>query len=883
MRYHSARMTLTAGSRLGSYEIVALLGAGGMGEVYQARDSRLGRDVALKILPAPFAKDEDRLARFEREARALASLNHPNIAQIYGVEESGGRRALVMELVPGRTLEQILSIGEPVPPADAAAIARQIIAALEAAHDCGIVHRDLKPANIKVRDDGAVKVLDFGLARAFDANATGSSAGGAALPTVTSPAFTAMGVILGTAAYMSPEQARGQAVDKRADIWAFGVVVFEMLSGRRLFEGGTVSDTLASVLRQDVPWDALPASTPLALRRLLQRCLERDPKKRLRDIGDARIDEPLDDGDRAGIRRDGPPARARWMTLAWIASLLLAAAAAAAAAWMARTPRETAPRRLSILTEDGAPANEASISPDGRYISYATADRLWLQQLTDARAREVPGGEEARSAFWSPDSAWLGFQARGHLWKIAVGSGSAPIVIARVPADFTIVGGAAWLPDGRIVFSTGSSGLYEVPAGGGTPKVLLPLEAGKDNDFHEVRVLPGSNTLLFVTHPIGADAPFTIDTFDGTARKRVFIPPSQPRAPQYSPTGHLLYALDSGLWAVAFDAANLATSGDPFLVEAGGGSPSLAADGTLVLVPGRAGGPQELVWLDRAGKASAALSAVNAPIAGVRVSRDGTRAVASVNSGGNVDLWLFATTRLAEQRLTREADADITPAWLSSGRIVYSCAGKVCTRAADGASDRQVIADGPVYGVASTPDGARILLYQAGATTLSDIFVVDPPSDTSATRVVPKPVIAAERQQRRADVSPDGNYIAYESNETGRYEIYASRFPSGEGKWDVSRGAGLWPRWSEKGDRLFFVDERSRIVEVDVQVAPSFAVGPKRVAIAAQPLSIDPARDGFDRSVDGQRFLVARSRVEDRRRASVFVIDNWARLYRSRD
>jgi Tol biopolymer transport system component/predicted Ser/Thr protein kinase len=870
-------MTLAAGGRIGSYEVVGPLGAGGMGEVYQARDTRLGRDVALKILPDVFARDDDRLARFEREARALAALNHSNIAQLYGIEDSGGRPALVMEFVPGRTLEQILANGEPMAAAEVIAIARQIADALEAAHDCGIVHRDLKPANIKVRDDGAVKVLDFGLARAFDPHV--SSPGAPALPTVTSPAFTAMGVVLGTAAYMAPEQARGQTVDKRADIWAFGVVLFEMLSGRRLFAGETVSDTLAAVLRQDVPWDALPASTPASLRRLLKRCLERDPKKRLRDIGDAWPDHLRDEEEPVREPRGTPPRRSPWRAAAWIASVIVTAGAAAAAGWFARTPPEPPVRRSALLTEDGMPPLEAAISPNGRFIAYATAEKVWLQSLSEGRAREVPGGGEAHQLFWSPDSAWLGFQARGQLWKSAVGGSSASIAIARVPADFTTAGSAAWLPDGRIVFTTGSSGLYEVPADGGTPKVALALDPAKETDFHEARSLPGTNAVLFVVHPVSAAAPYTMDVYDGRTRKQVFTPPADIRTPFYSPTGHVLYVHDGSLWAIAFDAASLETRGNPFLVEAGAASPSVAADGTLVMLPSRAGAPQELVWLERSGKASEPLSTVNAPIGGIRLSPDGTRAVASVSAGGNADVWLFDTRRVAEQRLTREREPDTSPAWLSNGRIAYSCDRRVCLRAADGSTGRQVILDGPVHHVGSTPDGARVLVSQAGPTSLSDIFMIGAPAGTGRPSPL-TPVIATDRQQRRSDVSPDGKYIVYESNEPGRYEIYASRFPSGEGKWDVSRGAGTWPRWSAKGDRIFFADEQSRIVEVDVQADASFAIGGRRVALAAQQFGADPVRDGFDRSLDGQRFLVARAPLENRRRASMFIVENWVRLYR---
>ena len=399
----------------------------------------------------------------------------------------------------------------------------------------------------------------------------------------------------------------------------------------------------------------------MALRRLLQRCLQRDPKKRLRDIGDARIDEEVMD-EEAAVRgaRVTPARRSPWYALAWIGSLLLAASAAAAAVWMARTPPDLPARRFTIATEDGAAPTEASISPDGRFLAYVTAERVWLQQLTEARAREVPGGDQRRSIFWSPDSAWLGFQVRGQLWKIAVTVGSAPIAIARLPADFTFVGAAASLGDGRILFTTGSSGLYEVPAGGGTPRIVAPTRGREKTTISTMcgrcpTATPSCSWSI-------QSATRRTRSMRSTARPASgsTSPASDIHSPSYSPTGHLLFVKEGNLWAVPFDAAALEARGNPFLVEAGAGSASVAADGTLVFVPGAGGGPQELVWLNRAGKLSGALSSVNAPIAGMRLSPDGTRALAAVNSAGNTDVWLFDTTRIAEQRLTREAEADIT-------------------------------------------------------------------------------------------------------------------------------------------------------------------------------------------------------------------------------
>jgi hypothetical protein len=499
-------MTLPAGTRIGPYEILAPIGAGGMGEVYRARDTRLDRDVAIKILPALFATDPERLARFEREAKTLASLNHPNIAQIFGIERAPSGHALVMELVDGEDLSARISRG-PVPIEDAIAIARQIADALEAAHERGIIHRDLKPANVKVRDDGTVKVLDFGLAKAFDPSAASDSAV-VNSPTFTSPAMTQMGMILGTAAYMAPEQAKGRAVDKRADIWAFGVVLFEMLTGRRAFEGDDVSTILAAVLMRDPDWTALPAGTPSNLRNLLRRCLERDPRRRLRDIGEARLvlESPaaVEEAHTSGARGGG--ASRAWPAVA-AASVLLAAALAG---WTALTPAAvTVPIHAAImlppgteyLIESATPPNLA-ISPDAALVAFSATPigsstesaTLFLRRLSDGVTTAVPDSAGARVPFFSPDSRWVAFLTGSVLKKASV-SGGAPSTISK---GISNIWGSDWLSGGTIVFShpqPSGEMLYTVSDQGGEPALLTRTDRlDLDNSFP--RALDGEHLIV---------------------------------------------------------------------------------------------------------------------------------------------------------------------------------------------------------------------------------------------------------------------------------------------------------------------------------------------------------------------------------------------------
>jgi serine/threonine-protein kinase len=564
-------MTIAVGTRLGPYEVVSLIGQGGMGEVYRARDTKLHRDVAIKVLPSEVAADLDRLARFEREAQVLAALNHPNIAHIHGIEDSTGTPALVIELVEGPTLADRIAKG-PIPLDDALPIAKQIAEALEAAHEQGIIHRDLKPANIKVRTDGAVKVLDFGLAKALDpaASVPGSAT---ILPTITTPAMTQMGVILGTAAYMSPEQARGKPVDKRTDIWAFGCVLYELVTGTRVFDGDDISTTLAAVLKSDPTWSALPAATPTAVRRLLRACLDKDPRMRLQSIGDARVEidhvlsgvreEPLvAAGDVAvPLRRLVP-----WAVSAAVAGMLVGSGLVAMRSGLWRTAPPTRPLQLEATT--GADASIVSVgaslavSPDGSMLVFAGVPRagpqqLYLRRLGELRATPIAGTATARNPFFSPDGQWVGFFADGHLKKIAVMGGAA---VSLCPASDDR--GGAWTDDGSIIFQpqAGNSGLLRVSSAGGTPVPVTKLGTGEVT-HRWPQVLPGGKALIYTAHAY-------ITGFDDAAVVVQTLPDGPPRVVhrggyygRYLRSGHLVYVHQGTLFAESFDLARLESTG----------------------------------------------------------------------------------------------------------------------------------------------------------------------------------------------------------------------------------------------------------------------------------------------------------------------------------
>jgi serine/threonine protein kinase len=588
----SAPVSLALVTKLGPYEILSPIGAGGMGEVYRAKDTRLDREVAIKVLPDALSRDPERLQRFQREAKVLASLNHPNIAAIYGFEEVDGKAFLVMELAEGETLAKRIKNG-PLPIDDALAVGKQIAEALEAAHEKGIIHRDLKPENVKITPAGKVKVLDFGLAKAVAPADEQSRSRLLNSPTITvghSP--TVAGVILGTAAYMSPEQARGKPLDKRTDIWSFGVVLHETLTGQRVFAGETISDSIGAILHKEPDWATLPSEMPPTIQLLLRRCLTKEPSKRLRDIGDARIElenaiaDPTSSSlglAHAVVAAESVRGHRRTRgAFSTVAALVVVAAIAAVTGWSLRPDPEAPVRKFSITPEDYEPSRGIAMSPDGRKIVYVAANHLWVREIDRLEPRELPGTDNATQPVWSPDGSQIAYATENKLWQIP-SRGGTPTTIGTLPSAMLSVGGLSWLRDGRIMIATGNTGLHEVSARGGEIRTILDVDPATEEDFHHAAALPGGRGVLFTIHRKGG-GPDQIDLWTPTGRKTLLeIEGERFDDPIYSPTGHILYARSTttpGLWALPFSLSDLDVTGEPFLVASDAGRPSVSRDGT---------------------------------------------------------------------------------------------------------------------------------------------------------------------------------------------------------------------------------------------------------------------------------------------------------------
>jgi eukaryotic-like serine/threonine-protein kinase len=877
-------VALTSGSRLGPYEIVCAIGAGGMGEVYRARDTRLNRDVAIKVLPPLFASDPDRLSRFEREAQVLAALNHPHIAHVYGVEEAPGGRALVMEFVDGEDLARRLTRG-PVPVDDALAIARQIADALEAAHERGVIHRDLKPANVKLSEDGSVKVLDFGLAKALDPSSS-SAAHLLNSPTLTSPA-TMAGVVLGTAAYMAPEQAKGKAVDKRADIWAFGVLLYEMLTGARLFEGETIIETMGLVATRAVELSRLPAATPPRIRELLQRCLDKDPKNRLRDIGEARIALTKAIAGEADAAAPASPSRAapaRWAALT-VCALVAGVAAGAATWWWTSSRAPQLPHRRFVLPAPvvGGPSGsrDFAISPDGRAVVYATGGKLHVWELNALRPRELKGagetgaGEAAPAPFWSPDSRFVGYSARGRLWRIGAQDGEA-VAICDIPG--AIVGGA-WLGDGTIVFATTRGPMFQVAAAGGESKVLIPLAPG-DIDFHQPTVLPDARSIVYALHgPGGTD---TIEVFSSGTRKTVLRYPQKARgAPQvfnhpvYSPTGHIVYRLDEGnlgLWAVPFSLTKLAATGEPFLIAPGGRDPAVAGDGTLIYAPTADSAPGQLVWVGLDGSVSGALGTPRHGIDAPALSPDGTRVAFSALENNNSDIWVVDAAGLV--RITATPQNEVFPQWTRDGRsVVFSCpvdnTNAVCARKADGSGETRVLAKNGDLALFA-PDG-RTAVYRTNGSAERGLKILDLQTGVS------RPYLLGTFELTPMGFAADGRYLAYNSFRSGAPRIYVRQYPSGDGEWEIPELNSERVAWPRGGRELFAVLGSARetpvvALTIDTAGTPKFGKPRMLFSTTADKLAL---LGGFDAPPDGRRFLTIQPQKSATDLSGIVVVQNW--------
>jgi Tol biopolymer transport system component len=856
---------LPAGTRFGPYEIVAPIGAGGMGEVYRARDTKLDRDVAIKILPDLFKQDPERLARFEREAKTLASLNHPHIAQVFGLENG----AIVMELVDGRDLSEFVG---PQPFEEAIPIARQIAEAIEAAHDAGVIHRDLKPANVKVRADGTVKVLDFGLAKAMDP-AGHSTADVANSPTLTARA-TQMGMIIGTAAYMSPEQAKGRPVDKRADVWAFGCVVYELVTGRRTFTGDDVSDTLASVLRQDVDWSKLPPATPPRLRRLLERCLERDPKQRLRDIGEARVELAKIE---AGVPDSGSmmvaapsviaaPARKSlpWLWLS-IAAIVIAAVAAYAG-YQSRALPEVPVLRFKVMPPENAPFQAFAISPNGRYFAFLAENKgirqVWVRPLDSGDAKPLVGTDHAEvSLFWSPDSQSIGFATEGKMKRISLAGGASQII-----CDTPNFSGAAWNQDDIILFAPDTTtGLMTVPASGGAPKPATTVDTKSGEQSHRwPHFLPdGRHFVYYARHPgVNPEGVIMVGSLDDAAT-RISLIKANAHAAYVASAGALLFLSDRTLQAQPFDLSTLKLTGTPVAVADDVGSPSFgrvgigqfSASNTGLLVHGAGILPnRQFVWFDRTGKELSRLGPEGV-FYEMRLAPDLRRAAFRRMTTNNSDLWMMDLVRGVPSRFTFDPTADQFPVWSPAGdQIVFgslrSGNGDLYIRPSNGSKPEELFYGSPMTEAPSdwSRDGKFVLYY---STTPSDIYAL-PMTNTTGPRT-PRPVITGEGNDRDGKFSPDGLWVAYVSNESTRDEVYVQSFAGSGAKNQISTAGGTSPVWRRDGKELYYLAPDRKMMAVSITNG-----APDGLPVALFQTQVDslllPSRFGV--SDDGKRFLI---------------------------
>jgi eukaryotic-like serine/threonine-protein kinase len=848
-----------SGHRVGVFDVGPLLGAGGMGEVYRARDTRLDRDVALKILPEAFAGDAERVARFQREAKMLASLNHPHIAAIYGLEECAGLNLLVMELVEGHDLSQRIARG-PIPIDEALPIATQVAEALEAAHEEGIIHRDLKPANIKVRVDGTVKVLDFGLAKAMEPAAT-SSPRASQSPTITTATMTQAGMILGTAAYMSPEQARGKNVDRRADIWAFGAVLFEMLTGQRAFPGEDLTDTLAAVVKLDPKWDALGADVPARVRHVLRLCLQKDPRLRVQAIGDARLalEGAFETTALPGETRVSAGASWKRLTLVSAGALLLGAALAGGVMWMATPtiPRQVTHAAVPLTPDLPLSPTPIALSPDGLTLAMSAGNLIVLRRLDNPTLTPLPGTEGGRTPFFSPDGNWIGFVAGEELRRVRV-DGTGRQTIARLgQAPRTP---PSWAGDDAIYFGVTGQGLYRVPTTGGPPTPLTQPRREAGEITHESpEVLEEGRTILFTLVRADARVPALLDVASGNWR---VIPGLRSDFARYSPSGRLLYRQGESVFAVPMSLASGTTTGTPAVLFDGvlgaeNSALALSADSTLAYLPNSTatGGQGQIAILSRNGTVTSVVNdsvTLGLASSSLRFSPDAGSIMAVVSSAANTtDLWLHDLGRGARRKLTEQGPNNAAPTWSPDGKqVAFSSTREppgIYVQSVDApGSAKLVLRRGPSSQTpgAWSPDGRMLVFMEANPRTGSDLWTLT--LDGKAA-----PLLATSAQERDPRVSPDGRWLAYQSNTAGRDDVYVASFPSLGSTQLVSIDGGTSPRWA--GAREIVYRRGRQVMSVPVTPSEKLTLGRPTVLFELDDLSSQ-----YDVSPDGRTFVMLR-------------------------
>lgn len=871
-------------TRIGPYTISNEIGRGGMGVVYLARDERLDRDVAVKALPHELAGDPDRMARLEREARVLAQLNHPNIAGIHGIEEQAGQKYLILEYVEGETLGERLDRGA-IPVDEAMVMAIEIASGVEAAHEAGVVHRDLKPDNIKITTDGRIKVLDFGLAR-FD-DGLSSSAASPDAPTIAAPRHspTIPGAILGTAAYMSPEQARGRKIDKRTDIWSFGIILYEMLTGASPFAGDSTNDSIGALLHKEIDFSRLPSTTPQVVHRLLRLCLEREQRKRLRDIGDARLELEAASTNAGTSISQGAIRRGIPATVA-VPAIFAALALGAVGVWFAlpTTPVRPTPLRkleLAIPGLDRRADNPAVISPDGTRIVYTKGGQFWLRSLDSDRAVALEGTENASHPFWSPDGRELGFVIDQIVYRMPA-SGGARTLIIRSDQAFAPYSGVTWTESNRVQITNAEGRpIWECSVTAGTRNTVLEPEQGVVGDYHFIHALPGDAGSLAIEHREGGMADAIVLVRDGSAHVVVEHPGDELMGPVYDPASrHILYCrcvLDPGIWAVPFSIEQGKVTGDPFRVHDAPAIPSVSRDGLLVFaegliqVSGRNTRRTELVWVDRDGNVVQTIEGTLAGMNGPCVSPDGRYIVVVATEGGRFQLWVFDTKRGIWSPIHKlQTNINFTD-WLHDGRIAFDDHWKSYAIAPDGSGEPQLYAEGD--NATFSGDGRYIAseLRAENPEDDWDVVLTDTQEGTSKT------IVGGPGYQGMPRISQDGNWLLYYDDKAGSGQVYLTRLPEADQRWQVSSAGGERPQFGPNGREIFFssaFNAGKKLMVVSFQREPEVVLGSPQQLFGSeiQGLRVD-AR--YDIAAAGDRFLMVREINEPDQAERIMVFENW--------
>jgi Tol biopolymer transport system component len=878
------------------YEVVSLLGEGGMGQVYRARDTKLNRDVALKILPEAFALDVDRIARFRREAQVLAALNHSHIAQIHGLEEVAGTQFLVLELVDGESLDKRIARG-PIPVEEALGIATQIADALDGAHEKGIIHRDLKPANIVLTRDGQVKVLDFGLAKAID-HANGASLDVMNSPTITSPAvLSSVGVILGTAAYMSPEQARGRPADKRSDVWAFGSIVFEMLNGHRAFAGADVSDTLASVLRSEPDWSALP-NEATHLTSVLKRCLEKDPKQRLRDIGDVKLllgTAPASQG----VTRGAPSRRVAWM---WASAALAVIAAALTFVHFSEKHPAVQVITSSLLPPVGTEFNFAggsglpALAPDGSRVVFGATGAgsnqnrrmLYVRRLDASAAQLLAGSEDAAFPFWSPDSRWVAFEQRGTLKKVDTEGGPpTTITLGTLPSQMR---GGTWSPAGVMLVAT-NGGIMRMPEVGGTTSVVIPIGNSGGNTYPWF--LPDGRHFLYGLRQAG-DIPLRVASIDEPGKPGTVV--AQVHSNAMYAQGHLLYLRDRTLMAQPFDPQRFETTGEAVPIADGiptFNSPSrpagftVSATGLLVYTSSPASGPSRLVWKDRHGQTVGTLGEINGDAVDPALSPDGRHlAIATRSNADNLaasDLWIVDTETGIPTRFTFGTGVNRNPVWSPDGRTIYFTSNRdgkldVYRKTSNGAAQEEVVVSsgGTKIATSISPDGQLLMYSDAERLTITRpraIWVAPLASARAETKAEPRVLVQEGNPQAGVFRPPDGHWVAYFAGDGDLAQVFIVPFPGPGGRRQVSSGGigGVRPQWRHDGKELFYQTTAGELMAAEVtENGGVLEIGKTQKLFDGLPQNVR----AWTASADGQKVLVVEGSGNESARP-LTLVQNW--------